>query len=422
MDIAGIPFVTVQFDRRGAPLDLTEVHSAIAMLRAQNLTDVLVFSHGWNNNIPAALDLYTRFLTNARPLLDGPLKAAFQNRRLGAVGIVWPSMRYTEPQLIPGGAASNDLRPKLKQDLEAAQELFQDVTGSPIPAALDELARNLAVLEDKGSVRRDFLAAVKTHLAASETGQHEVPIPQRNLTDNRVKERLATNVQGVVTGGTQGHAASGLFGGALQVFRNLLNVTTYYEMKDRAGVVGRSGVRGLLRDLRREKPDVRLHLIGHSFGARLVTSAVRGPDGDPPLVVNSLNLLQAAFSHYAFAQAMGDLPEGYFRPVLTGQMVSGPLLVTHTRHDLAVGLAYAVASALAGQDAAGIGDEHDRYGGLGGNGALNAGAEKLTLRDDTPLNFKPGKVYNLHADIIKDHGDVGRSGVVRAVLHGIAVA
>ncbi|THF86819.1 hypothetical protein E7T09_12110 [Deinococcus sp. KSM4-11] len=419
MDIAGIPFVTVQFGRLGEPLDPQEGAAAVDMVRSQNLTDVLVFSHGWNNNIPAAMDLYTRFLTNARPLLDGPLKAAFEGRRLGAVGIVWPSMRYTEPELIPGGAASADLRPKLKEDLEAAQELFQGVTGSPIPDALEELARNLAVLEDKGSVRRDFLNAVRAHLAASETEQHEVPIPQRNLTDDRVRERLATNVQGVVTGGPEGHAA-GLFSGALQVFRNLLNVTTYYEMKDRAGLVGRTGVRDLLRALRSANPAVKLHLIGHSFGGRLVSSAARGPDGDAPLVITSLNLLQAAFSHYAFAEAKDDLPEGYFRPVLTDHLVSGPLLVTHTRHDLAVGLAYAVASALAGQDAAGIGDEHDRYGGLGGNGALNAGAVELTLQDDTPLAFEGGRVYNLHADIIKDHGDVTRTGVVRAVLHGVA--
>lgn len=420
MEIAGVPFVAVQFDRRGAPVDPAEVQAAVAMVTGQQLTDVLVMSHGWNNNIPAAMDLYTRFLTNARPLLDGPLRSAFQGRRLGVVGIVWPSMRFTEPTSIPGGAASADVRPALTRELDAAQELFTGVTGSPIPAALDELQKNLAVLEDRGSVRRDFLTAVKAHLAASEAQAQEVPIPARNLSDERVKARLATNVQGVVAGDGQGHAAGTLFNGPLQVFRNLLNLTTYYEMKDRAGQIGQTGVRGLLRDLRHARPDVKLHLIGHSFGGRLVSAAARRPDGDAPLVVDSLSLLQAAFSHYGFGEAVGNAPQGYFRPVITGKAVRGPLLVTHTRHDLAVGLAYAAASALAGQDASAIGDEHDRYGGIGSNGAQNAGEQRIELRDDTPLTFQPGQVYNLHADIIENHGDVTRTGVVRAVLHGIA--
>ena len=53
-------------------------------------------------------------------------------------------------------------------------------------------------------------------------------------------------------------------------------------MKDRAGDVGRGGVNGVLRDMKKVRPDLRLHLVGHSFGGRLVTAAADGPAGQPP--------------------------------------------------------------------------------------------------------------------------------------------
>ncbi|PNY80949.1 alpha/beta fold hydrolase [Deinococcus koreensis] len=419
MQIAGFPYQTVQFDRRGAPVARAEVQAAQDQVLAHDLSDLLVLVHGWNSTIDSALERYTHFLKVARPLLDGELRPGFQGRRLGVVGIVWPSMRFADALQIPGGAASADLRPLLKEELEAAQALFADAPDSPIPAALEELRRNLAVLEDRGSVRRSFLKAIQAQLHASATQHQEPGIPDKNLKDSRVKDRLSTPVRGVVAGDVQGHAAGTLFNGPLQVFRNLLNLTTYYEMKDRAGQIGQTGARGLLRDLRAVRPTLRLHLIGHSFGGRLISAAARGPDGDPPLPIDSLHLLQAAFSHYGFGEARPPAPEGYFRPVVTQARISGPLLVTHTKNDLAVGLAYAVASALAGQNASAIGDRSDLYGAIGSNGALNAGAVEMTLGNDTPLDFRPGRIYNLHADMIPNHGDVEQPGVVRAVLHGV---
>ena len=52
---------------------------------------------------------------------------------------------------------------------------------------------------------------------------------------------------------------------------NVLNFTTYYEMKARAGTVGKNGVGQLIDHL---APQVeRIHLIGHSFGGRVVAAA-----------------------------------------------------------------------------------------------------------------------------------------------------
>ena len=74
-------------------------------------------------------------------------------------------------------------------------------------------------------------------------------------------------------------------------------------MKRRAGTVGELGLGPLLGQLARSSPEVRVHLVGHSLGARLVSFALRGlPDG--VRTVKSVTLLQGAFSHYAFASRL----------------------------------------------------------------------------------------------------------------------
>ena len=105
----------------------------------------------------------------------------------------------------------------------------------------------------------------------------------------------------------------GLLGGILGGGLNLLNYTTFYAMKERSAVVGSAGLAPLLSAIAR--PGLRLHLAGHSFGARLVSAATKAlPAGT---TVASVALLQGAFSHFGFAadwdlghagSAVGPLP------------------------------------------------------------------------------------------------------------------
>ena len=57
--------------------------------------------------------------------------------------------------------------------------------------------------------------------------------------------------------------------------RELLRTLSYYAMKKRAGVVGEQGLGPLLSAVQGRRGDVRAHLIGHSFGARLISYALR---------------------------------------------------------------------------------------------------------------------------------------------------
>ena len=101
----------------------------------------------------------------------------------------------------------------------------------------------------------------------------------------------------------------------------------------------------------------------------MVTSACVGPPKSNPITVRTLVLLQAAFSHNGFAVAHDGLPVGAFRDVVTKARVKGPILVTHTENDWAVGVMYPLASRLSGDTAAALGGPEDKYGGIGRNGA-----------------------------------------------------
>jgi hypothetical protein len=127
----------------------------------------------------------------------------------------------------------------------------------------------------------------------------------------------------------------------------LLRQATYYAMKRRAGTVGERGLGRVVGQLAKAAPTVRVHLVGHSFGARLVSFALRGLR-EGVRTVKSVTLLQGAFSHYAFAARLPhDARAG---GVLQGQQnrIDGPLVCCHSRHDAALGTMYPLASRMAG--------------------------------------------------------------------------
>ena len=83
-------------------------------------------------------------------------------------------------------------------------------------------------------------------------------------------------------------AAEGVTGAA----RRIANYATYYQMKTRAGTVGRTGVGLMLARIKEKRPDLPVHLVGHSFGARLVAAAAATLEPGSKLV--TVMLLQAA--------------------------------------------------------------------------------------------------------------------------------
>jgi pimeloyl-ACP methyl ester carboxylesterase len=191
-------------------------------------------------------------------------------------------------------------------------------------------------------------------------------------------------------------AVQGLISGSRAAVGRFLNQLTYYEMKKRSGIVGESLANNVLAKLRPAQP-IRLHLVGHSFGGRLVTAAADRLASPAKLELFSVTVLQGAYSHNALARQVAPGLAGAF-PLVVGKP-KGPIAITHTHNDLACTIAYALASRLSRDTTQGIGDASDEYGAMGANGPqkLDPGAAEP---DDATEAFAPkrGKVNTFLAD------------------------
>ena len=439
--LSGFPYWEVQFTKEGLLFDKNEANQLVTEIPMENITDLFVMSHGWNNDMDEARELYANLVEKI-----SKQQASFQllGRRFAVIGVLWPSKKFAEQELIAGGAASlrgskqHEELKRLLNQLDNLKEFFDEENADELLLKAKQAANKLKVNQ---TAQEDFVNTLNTLFATSINKERLQPQEEmvNSFGDANPKEILAnlediedseTNIfdQGfaariVSTGGLQsggesaglGSSFDGIFTGAC----NLLNFVTYYQMKERAGKVGTNGLNPLLIDIKARFPLIRLHLIGHSFGARLVTAAVAAPDNDSTFQIDSLTLLQAAFSHYSFADKYDGQNNGLFRGVVLGK-VKGPVLISHTQNDKAVGLAYAIASRIAKQVGATLGNRNDKYGGLGGNGAQMTPEAKNNdeiLRETTAYNFKRGLVYNLNGDsCISGHSDICKDEVARAIF------
>jgi hypothetical protein len=235
--------------------------------------------------------------------------------------------------------------------------------------------------------------------------------------------RLAPHQQAGGAAGL-GDAFDNLWNGAKEALR----AATYWEMKKRAGVVGQTGLGPLIGRLMTVQSNLRIHLIGHSFGARVVAYSLSGlPNGATGAAspVHSLFLLQGAFSHFAFAPS---LPFDHNRAGELANMlarVNGPLLVSHTLKDTAVGTLYPMASMLAHDDASAADDLLFRWGAMGHDGAQAVEAPDVPIAPvGQPYPFKAGQALNLDGNTLivagsppdGAHGDIFHPEIAWASL------
>lgn len=447
--LAGFPYAAVEFGKDGSALSSNDLAAIKSGLKDEAVTDLIVISHGWNNDKADARSLYERFFAALRSALQA--NPAYGNRTYGVVGIFWPSKKFAEEKLIPGGAAGLSTAAP-KSNAKEVKNKVADLKGVfSAPHAqdhLDAIDGLIAKAETDQAAQREIIdlirAIMRSAITDSASRQNEDNIdhfltnPSGELLDKLGSPPpmsdphrptgtggaadIPRSGRGSAPASNTGAAAGISFSGAWDAIKNALNYATYYEMKNRAGVVGRKGVYSTLRELRQDNPSRKLHLIGHSFGARVVTAASDGPGGgSAPLRPESVSLVQAAFSHYAFADRWDGTHNGLFRDVLSSSKLGGPLLVTHSVNDKAVGIAYAIASRLANQVASAIGDANDKYGGLGRNGALKCGATDGVLGSPTTYAWKPATATNLKADkIIGGHSDIAKNELGDAILSAIA--
>ncbi|ARF58085.1 hypothetical protein [Streptomyces gilvosporeus] len=284
---------------------MTAVRAA-AVAPGSEVCNVFFMTHGWNAGEESARALYQHMFRLLASMLGQHLPSTI------AVGVFWPARVLSEDD--PATAVSvpgvrDGSAPELAKVFPGQQQHLNTVihavaSGQPVSGA--------------GGVYQQARALVTSD-----------PSPLGSQYDEdavlvRAKGLLGADIDKFVD-----HVA----GDALDVVR----IFTYYEMKNRAGVVGQQGLGPLVSRLGQHVPQVRAHLMGHSFGARLVAHALvglaqnQGPDDTSP--VKSLMLIQGAFSHFAFAPAVTYAPNPGTGGALAHftAMVDGPLLATPAR-------------------------------------------------------------------------------------------
>lgn len=185
-------------------------------------------------------------------------------------------------------------------------------------------------------------------------------------------------------------------------------------MKNRAGVIGKDGLGPVIGQLARGFPTLGVQLVGHSFGARLVSFALAGLPDAQPTPVKAVTLLQGAYSRFAFTDR---LPFRDGAGALAGRLnrVDGPLTVCYSSHDRALGTFYPLASAAAGDDSAGAQDPLARWRAMGSLGAFNVESQPLGP-EHTAYPFKRGAILNLDASEVVCK-DAGLSGAHSDIFH-----
>lgn len=404
-EISGLPHWELEFDAEGRRTGAGEFGDPFAEVPARGITDLFVMSHGWNNSRPTARRLYRGFLGRiaqvaaAQGVGDG-------GTRVGTVGIIWPSLRWADedvPLPAEGGMAS--LGPAAPSDAQLARDLRAVYTESEQVAAIDRLAGLLDEAPRSDQALEEFRAAVATLVGGTDAGgpedEGETGILRAEDTEALFDRFAGLDHRAQLSEGTLlglGDRFQKLWKGG----REVLRATTYFEMKRRAGTVGRAGLGAALQRLRQAAPDLRVHLIGHSFGARLVSFALAGlpaqatGENSP---VKSLLLVQAAFSHFAFARR---LPHDRNRAGALARMearVDGPLAATFSVFDTAVGEKYPLASIVSRDDAAAFDDLMFRWGAIGARGFKEVDAtETAVAPTGRPYQWKSGGFTNLNAN------------------------
>ncbi|MEV7615604.1 serine-threonine protein kinase [Streptomyces sp. NPDC089799] len=368
------PYAELTFDAEG-DVDPGS-RAAVARLEA---TDLLVFSHGWNSEPSTATRLYDRFFAPF-PGLVGP------SVRLGYVGVVWPSIRFADEPIpdFEAPAAAPGTRPGLDAETRSALGEFWPGHEAEL-TRMSELLRIRPESEDAiaefAALARALAGVTTASASASGMGVGVAADPLPLIFGGNPVDACRALAAGLTEAGST--EPEGLWNGG----KELLRQATYHRMKKRAGVVGERGLGPVLTELSRSRPGLRIHLIGHSFGARVVSFALRAvPDGWR--FVRSLTLLQGAFSHYAFADRLPH--DGDRGGALAGlqRRVDGPVVSCHSRHDTALGVFYPLASRMAG-DSAGFAGFDARWGAIGHDGVQAVpGAVRLTL-DDALRNGLP---------------------------------
>jgi pimeloyl-ACP methyl ester carboxylesterase len=405
------------------------LHSRVLLgaAAAAQPSDVFLFSHGWNGDVPAARLQYGKWLAT---MVDCAQDRAEADAMPGGfrpllVGLHWPSKAWGDEELgaasftagleaqeVPGdqvgGGDEDDIG--LLVDRFASRLTDSDRTRQALRTIIESALNDPAPMTLPAQVRQAYLT-IDDEAGMGAEGVGGGPGDDRDGFDPEVTYQACLQ-EDLVAFGTPS------LGGVLAPLR----VLTFWQMKRRARIFGEKGAAQLLSALQAAAPAARFHLIGHSFGCIVASAAIAGPAGSARgrRPVNTLVLAQGAMSLWSFCSSIPARPDrpGYFRRVMAEGLVQGPVVTTTSVRDRAVGVFYPL-GARAQHQIALVPGQLPVYGGVGTFGIQGAG---LRIADETlgpagdPYDFRADLVYNLDSDTVIAKGG-GASGAHSDICH-----
>src|SRR6476469_1640372 len=170
--IEGIPYSAAEFDKGGKLLRKPTVPAGT--------TDLIVVSHGWNNDREAAEALYLKLFKNFADVTRGD--AAIAARKIAIVGVIWPSKKFDDlittasATTAAGGAASAGAggsaaseQAALHAAIDRAAPLFDDPGDAERLKTLHEL---IAKLDGNPQRQAQFVQTLRELVAPAGAG-HE---------------------------------------------------------------------------------------------------------------------------------------------------------------------------------------------------------------------------------------------------------
>jgi hypothetical protein len=377
----------------------------IEKVKRDAVTNVFFFCHGWKGDLPAARDQYNRWIgAFARAPERQRAATVFPDFAPLFIGLHWPSQPWGDEEL--GGGAFG--APEVAVSPDALLRSYLERLGDrpeirrPLEIIINEARTNVAPEELSPQVRQAYVD-LNQALGLGSAGVTGPPDADREAFDPDAAFEAA-NEAGAAFGGIN-------LGSLLEPLRGL----SYWTMKKRARSIGEGGMHSFLTDLQNATP-ARVHLMGHSFGTIVVSGMLGGPNatGQLPRAVDSVALVQGAVSLWCYASAIpfGGGGPGYFNPVLGNHKVSGPMIVTRSKHDSAVGVFYPLASQVKGS-ASFDPQKLPEFGAIGAFGIQGIPDEMRNdskmLAADGSYTLEKGKIYNLESSqfIAKKEGASG---------------
>jgi hypothetical protein len=408
------------------------------------ITVVVLIAHGWNETPEGTLGHYQNLVDPLEEILSQN-NAQWQGHKVAYFGVIWPSAKYADDLtvinmradfrgpppagFVAGGSTASSLN---DADLEArARDVAHFLGIDPdqlarqaLQAAGNDSARDALVLtlQNATARRRQSLADEQTKAEHDATFSDSTGSKVFLAIDQELL-RLSTNADEIIDNPLVDWLKR-LRRDANAKIAYLLNLFAYNEMKIRAGVVGSGLAKQVLNPL--VAAGKRVHLVGHSFGGRLMTAATAAVEGK----ISNLTVLEGAFSHNALSIDPDGPINGAFKSVIDNAKVDGRIATAHSDHDAAVWIAYPLASRvfrdtyslrLAAPLGQVLGGPTDRYGAIGANGPQNLkiGVHRLNFNGTSLPELRSGLNVPDCTSFVASHSDVWNQGSAYIVAAGL---